>query len=97
MADESMTYENFTVAGVKALGMGINLTVLHAAIPKLEAACNHKIEASEDFKNVVEVAAIESGIIPGVLAQYIKARCSDTVKKKAQSAGQLSLLFEEIQ
>lgn len=81
---------------VRALGKGINLSALIKALPQLEAACNHKIEASGDFNDAVQVAAIESGCIPSVLAQFVKARCSDTVNKKAQSAGQLSLLFEEI-
>ena len=81
---------------VRALGKGINLTALVRALPALEAACNHHIEASDDFTNAITVAAIETGCIPGVLKQFVKARCSDTVTKKAASAGQLSLLFEEI-
>lgn len=81
---------------VRALGQGINLTALRAAIPLLESQCNRKIESAEDFKNAITVAAIETGILPGVLSQYIVARCTDTVTRKAKSAGQLSLLFDEI-
>ena len=80
---------------LKALGQGINLTALRKAIPELEAACNRKIEATEDFKNLLAVAGIGAGIMPAVLSQYIVARCTDTAKKKARSAEQLSLLFGE--
>lgn len=80
---------------LNALGQGINLTALRNAIPELESACNRKIEASEDFKNVIQVVAINAGILPGVLSQYITARCNDTVKKKSVSAQQLNLLFDE--
>ena len=81
---------------VRALGVGINLTALRKRVPELEAACNAKMEASEAFADVIAVAAIESGVIKGVLAQYITSRCNDTVRKKAISAAQLSLLFDEI-
>ena len=84
-------------AQVRALAAGINLTALRASIQELEAACNRKIEAQEDFKNMVQVQALTLGILPGVLSQYIVARCTDTVKKKARSAEQLSLLFGEIE
>lgn len=80
---------------VKALGQGINLTELAGSLPKLESACNRKIEASEDFKAAIQIVALQAGILPGVLSQYITARCTDSVKKKARSAEQLSLLFAE--
>ena len=83
-------------AKLSALGQGINLTALNAALPELEAACNRKIEATEDFKNAIAVQAINAGLLPGVLSQYVVARCTDNVKKKARSAEQLSLLFSEI-
>ena len=82
---------------IRALGAGINLTALRKAVPELEAACNAKIEICEAFKNIVQVVAIQSGVLPGVLSQYITARCNDTVKKKAHSAQQLALLFDEIE
>lgn len=81
---------------VQALGQGINITAMSKAIPELEAACNHKIEAQENFTNLIKVCAINSGILPGVLSQYIVARVTDSVKKKRRSAEQLSLLFAEI-
>ena len=81
---------------VKALGMGINKTALEKALPELESACNRKIEAAEDFKTIVQVVALSAGILPGVLSQYVTARCNDSVKKKATSAEQLSFLFAEI-
>lgn len=81
---------------VRALSQGINLTALRGSLAELDAACLRKIEAAEAFKNAVQVVALTTGIIPGVLSQYITARCTDSVKKKAQSAEQLSLLFGEI-
>ena len=84
-------------ADVKALGQGINLTQLRQALPELEAACHRKIESAEDYKNAIQVVALSSGIIPAVLSQYIQARVTDSVKKKARSAGQLQLLFEEVE
>ena len=87
MADKAM---------LSALGQGINLTALRTAIPVLEAACNRKIEAQEDYKNAITVAALKSGIIPAVLSQYIVARVTDTVARKARSAVQLNLLFDEL-
>ena len=83
-------------AQVKALGMGINHPAISKALPELEAACNRKIEAQEDFKNVIQVCALQAGLLPGVLSQYVVARCTDSVKKKARSAEQLCLLFSEI-
>lgn len=82
---------------VKALSQGINLTALRGSIGELEAACNQKIEAAEVFKNAIQVAALSVGLLPGVLSQYITSRCKDSVKKKARSSEQLSLLFSEIQ
>lgn len=82
--------------GAKALGMGINQIAIKKAIPELEAACNRKIEAAEDFKNAIHVVALQAGLLPGVLSQYISARVTDTVKKKSRSAAQLSLLFDEL-
>lgn len=81
---------------VKALGQGVNLSVLRDALSELEASCNLKIEASENFKNLITLKALQTGLLPGVLSQYIQARCSDSVSKKARSAEQLSLLFTEL-
>jgi hypothetical protein len=81
---------------VRALAAGINITALRGSIEKLETACRRKIEAQEDFKHAIYLAALQNGIIPGVLSQYVVARVTETVKKKAQSAAQLQLLFEEI-
>lgn len=80
---------------VRAISQGINLTEIKTAIPELEAACNAKMDAAERFKEVITVTAIKCGVLPGVLTQYITARCTDTVKKKSRSAEQLSLLFGE--
>jgi hypothetical protein len=91
-----MDMETSDRTAVRALAAGINITALRGSIEKLEAACNRKIEAQEDFKNAIDLAALQNGILSGVLSQYIIARCTDTVKKKAQSAAQLQLLFEEI-
>jgi len=81
---------------VKSLGCGMNLTELRRVLPELEAAFNRKAEASEDFSDVVKVASINTGIMTGVLSQFVAARCNDTVKKKSRSAEQLSLLFVEV-
>lgn len=80
---------------VRALAAGIDLSAIKKAIPELEAACNRKIEATEDFKNAIQVQAIQAGCLPGVLSQYITARVTDTVKKKSRSAQQLQFLFNE--
>jgi hypothetical protein len=80
---------------VRALSQGLNLSEIRSRLGNLEALCHRKIEAAEDFKNAVQVAAIESGVLPGVLTQYITARVTDSVNKKARSAEQLSLLFGE--
>lgn len=81
---------------VRALAAGINVTALRGSIEELEQACLRKIDAQVTFNNAVQVAALTCGILPGVLSQYIVARVGDTVKKKAQSAAQLQLLFEEL-
>ena len=81
----------------RALGQAVNLTELRKVLPSLEALCNEKIAASDAFKDAVTVAALTTGLLPGVLSQYVVAICTDTVAKKARSAGQLSLLFEECQ
>lgn len=86
---------NGVQVNVRALGQGINLTEIRTRLPQLEALCNRKTEAAEDFRNAIQVAAIESGVMPAVLTQYVTARCNDTVRKKARSAEQLSLLFGE--
>ena len=80
---------------VRALGQGINLADIRKSMPELEALCNHKIEAAEAFKNAIQVCALTAGLLPGVLSQYVSARCTDSVRKKARSAEQLSLLFGE--
>ena len=80
---------------VRAISQGINLSELKQFIPELEAACYSKMDSAERFKDVITVAAIKIGVLPGVLSQYIVARCTDSVKKKARSAEQLSLLFGE--
>lgn len=80
---------------VKALSQGINLTEIRTRLPHLEALCHRKQEAADDFKNAIQVAAIESGLLPAVLSQFVAARVTDTVAKKARSAEQLSPLFGE--
>lgn len=80
---------------VRALSAGINISAIKESIPELEAAYNRKTEATDDFADAIAVAAIKAGLIKGVLSQYIAARCSDSVKKKARSAEQLSFLFGE--
>lgn len=90
-----MTTEAKDRKNVRALGAGINLTEIKTAIPELESLANRKIEAGEDFDAALTVCAIKAGVIKSVLSQYIMARVNDTVKKKSQSAEQLSLLFGE--
>jgi len=80
---------------LKALGQGINLSVLRDKIGHLEGLFNRKQEAAQDYKDAAQVVAIEAGIIPSVLNQFIAARATDTVSKKSRSAEQLSLLFGE--
>lgn len=80
---------------VRALSQGINLSEIRSRLPQLEALCMRKADAAEEFKNAIQVAALEAGLIPAVLSQFISARCTDTVGKKARSAEQLSLLFGE--
>lgn len=82
-------------AQVKALAQGINLTAVRGRLGHLEALFLRKQETAQDYKDAVQVAALESGLIPGVLNQFIAARCTETVTKKARSAEQLSLLFGE--
>ena len=84
-----------TQTELRALGAGVNLTEIRRCIGELEALANAKIEAAEQYNDAVTMAAIKCGVIKSVLAQYINARVTDTVKKKAQSAEQLSLLFGE--
>jgi hypothetical protein len=79
----------------RAMSQGINLSEIRTRLPQLEALCMRKIEAAEEFKNAIQVAALEAGLIPAVLSQFVSARCTDSVSKKAQSAEQLSLLFGE--
>ena len=81
---------------VRALSFGVNITALRGSIQELEQSCLRKIDAAEEFRNGVQVAALTCGILPGVLQQFIVARVNGTVKKKAQSAQQLDLLFGEI-
>ena len=90
-----MTIETKDKMQVRALAAGINLSEIKSSIGELEAVCNRKIEAAEDFKNAIQVVAIKAGLLPGVLSQYIIARVTDSVKKKTRSAEQLSFLFGE--
>ena len=80
---------------VRALAAGMNLTEIRRCIGELESLANAKIAAAEQFDDAITMAAIKCGVIKSVLSQYINARVTDTVKKKAQSAEQLSLLFGE--
>lgn len=79
-----------------AASKGIKLSEIRAAQPELEALCNRKIEAAEDFSNAVKLQALKAGIDSSVLATYITAVCNDTLKKKEAQAEQLSLLFSEL-
>lgn len=80
---------------VRALAAGMNITEIRKSIGELESLANAKIQAAEQYDEAITVAAIKCGCIKAVLSQYINARVTDTVKKKAQSAEQLSLLFGE--
>ena len=81
---------------VKALSQGINLKEIGSSLPELDALCARKIDAAEEFKNAVQIVALKAGLLPGVLSQYVIARCTDTVKKKSRSAEQLCLLFSDL-
>ena len=81
---------------LSALSKGIHVNEIRGAIGELEAACNRKIEAAEDYSNVVKLVALKAGVDASVLAAYITARCNDTLAKKEKQAEQLSLLFSEI-
>ena len=93
---DPVTYENFTPAKISALRLGIKLSEIRAAIPELEAACNRKIDASENFANLCKLVALKSGIDASVLSTYINAVCNETLAKKENQANQLTLLFEEM-
>jgi len=81
---------------LSAMAQGIKLAEIRSAIHELEAACNRKIEANEDFQNVVKLVALKAGVNPSVLATYVTAVCNDTLKKKEAQTEQLALLFDEL-
>lgn len=81
---------------LKAASKGIKLPEIKGAIPELEAACNRKIAAAEDFSNLCKLTALKAGVDASVLSTYITARCNDTLAKKENQAEQLTLLFENI-
>ena len=95
-APELVTYDNVTPGKVKAQQLGMKLNEIREAIPELEAACNRKIEAGEDFANMVKLVALKAGLDASVLSTYITARCNDTLAKKEKQAEQLTILFDEI-
>lgn len=87
---------NTTMGRIHAAGMGIKLNEIRDSAPQLEAACNRKLEAAEDFANAIKLIALKAGIDATVLSTYITAVCNDTLKKKQNQAEQLSLLFDEL-
>jgi hypothetical protein len=85
-----------TANQLSALTKGIKLGEIRQSMPQLEALCNHKIEATEEFSDLCRLVALKAGINPSVLATYITAVCNDTLKKKEMQTEQLTLLFEEL-
>ena len=80
----------------KGLSLGIKISEIKAACPELEAACNRKIDAAENFANLCKLIALKSGMDASVLSTYITAVCNETLEKKEKQAEQLTLLFEEM-
>jgi len=93
---DKVTYENVTPGLITALHLGIKISEIKSACPELEAACNRKIDAAENFANLCKLVALKSGIDASVLSTYITAVCNETLAKKEKQAEQLSLLFEEM-
>jgi len=80
----------------QGLKLGIKISEIKAACPELEAACNRKIDAAENFANICKLVALKSGIDASVLSTYITAVCNETLAKKEKQSEQLALLFEEM-
>lgn len=87
---------NVTEKRLHAASIGIKLQEIRAATGELEAACNRKREAAQDFTDLCKLVALKAGIDASVLSTYITAVCNETIAKKEKQAEQLSLLFEEL-
>ena len=92
---ETVRQINITESGMAAVGKGMHLNEISAAIPELEAACNHSIEAAESFGDLCKLVGLKAGADPSVVKTFIVARCNDRVKKTENKAEQLSILFDE--
>lgn len=95
-ANPEQLHVHVTTGQMSAMAKGIKLSEIRDAIPQLEALCNHKIEAADEFSDLCRLVALKAGVNQSVLATYITAVCNDTLKKKEAQVEQLSLLFEEL-
>ena len=94
--DNGKTIINITSQGLSSVAKGMHLNEIRTAIPELEAACNHAIEAAEDYDNVCKLIALKAGTDAAVVKTFITARCKENVAKTENKAEQLSILFNEI-
>lgn len=81
---------------LSSLAAGINLSEIRRSIPALEALCNAKIQATEEFNDLCKLVSLKSKVNAQVISSYITAVCNDTLSKKEQQTEQLSLLFSEL-
>jgi rRNA processing protein Krr1/Pno1 len=94
--DAAMTI-HVTDKTLSALGQGIKLGEIRAAVDELQNLCHVKIAAAETFATTCKAVAERSGINPSVLATFINAIAKDKLRENQKKAEQLSLLFEEIE
>jgi len=97
MATAPLAQINITDTGLSAAGKGMRLGEIRAAIPELEAACNRAIDASEAFGDLCKLIGLQASVDPSVIKTFVAARCNDRIKKTADKAEQLDLLFSEIE
>ncbi len=94
---EAQTVINITDTGLEAVGKGMRLGEIRAAIPDLEAACNAAMERAEVFTDLCKLVGLKAGTDPSVIKTFITARCNDRVKKTEMKAEQLQILFSELE
>lgn len=72
----------------------MNLERIKIRLPELEAAWQHKTDATESYNDAIKHVAEENGVEPGALKAYVNASMRDKLQQIEREAEQLTLMLD---
>lgn len=74
----------------------VQLQPLRESLKQLTALYQRSKDAREAYADLVDAVADKTKLKPAVIRAFVNARMSDTGQRKAESAKQLAMVFDEV-